>query len=356
VSYTVGQSKVRHWRSCRQAYDFKYEQQLIRRRTKRPFVFGRLVHRMIEAEAQEEDPLAVLDQIELDDLEIFTAEKDMYGEIIEDIRTIMREYFEYHADGLRFIPVEDETGELRFAEHEFAIPLEDLVDRRKVPPRDVEGIVFKGQVDGIGKTPNKLRWLVENKTFDNLPNDDERWRNLQSVVYIRAILYLGWMKRIDGVCWNYIRSKPPTVPKVLKSGRLSMKKKIVTLPSVVRAAVAAAKLRIQDYDELMKRAVQTRADYFQRIYTPVNETISSKIFGGFVESAIEMRDSAGKKRDKNIGRHCTWCDYEPLCRAELTGGDVDFVREGEYKVEDPEGYHRTKRRSPQLKVVRGGKK
>lgn len=356
MSYSVGQSKVKQWRNCRQAYHYKYVDNLQRKRTKRPFMFGKIVHRMIEAQAQEEDPFEILATIanDTENAPIFTAEKEMYGEIITDIEIIMRDYFDYHRDGLRMLPVPDETGELRFAEHEFAIPLGELTEglykKNRNIPKLVEGVVFKGQVDGLGKTPNKLRWLVEHKSFDKLPNDDERWRNVQSVVYIRAVKHLKWMKVVDGVCWNYIKSKAPSIPQLLKDGKRLSVKEIVTLPSVVRATLKVHGLRVEDHAKLMQRAENSRNDYFQRIYTPVNQTVADMIFAGFVETAIEMRDNHGRRQDKNIGRHCSWCDYEPLCRTELTGGDVDFVRDGEFTREDPEAYRRTKR-SDKLKII-----
>jgi hypothetical protein len=233
------------------------------------------------------------------------------------------------------------------------VPLEELVDQKKFKRRDVEGIDFKGQIDGLAKTPNKLRWLVERKSFDKLPGDDERWRNLQSVVYVKAVLHLGWLKRVDGVCWDYVKSKPPTVPQILKSGdRLSVRE-IVTLPSVVHAALKQHKLRAEDHEELLARAERSRDEYFQRIFTPLNWTVVENIFHGFVESAIEMREHGDTKTDKNIGRHCSWCDYEPICRSELDGGDVDYIKKHDYQPEDPEGYRRSGRgkRSNLLKIV-----
>lgn len=348
--YGVGQSKVRSYRTCRQAYHYKYHQELIRKRTKRPFLFGKIVHKMIDVHAGEEDPFGVLDAMgeDVENAKVFDAEKEMYGEILAAIGVIMRDYFEYHRDGLRLIPAPGPDGELQFAEHEFAIPLEELV--RKDLRGAAKGIVFKGQVDGLAKTPNKLRWLFETKTFDKKPNDDDRWRNLQSTVYIRAVKHLGWMKSVDGVCWNYICSKEPGVPQLLKSGKALSIREITTLPSVVRATLKIHGLKEADHAKLMERAEQSRRNYFDRIFTPVNKRVEEMIFDGFVETAIEMRDNAGKRKDKNIGRHCGWCDYEPLCRAEFTGGDVDFVQSTEYVKEDPEAYRRAKR-SDKLKII-----
>lgn len=349
-TFNVSQSKVKYYRNCRQSFFYKHIEEIQPKRTKRPFTFGRIVHRMIEAEAQEEDPFKVLHQIEIDNLPIFTSEKEMYGEIITDIGIIMSDYFQYYNDGLRFIPVKDETGELRFAEHEFAIPLDDLTKDRRFA-----GMLFKGQVDGLGKTPNKLRWLVEHKSFDKFPGEDERWRNVQSVVYVKAVRHLGWMRAVDGVCWNYIKSHAPTIPQLLKDGSRLSVKEVTTLPSVVRATLAINKLdpELPEHVKLLAHADHCRTEYFQRIFTPINENVMESVWSGFLDTALEMREHQNR-RDKNIGRHCSWCDYEPLCRAELTGGDVDFVKEREFQHEDPESYRRS-RRSEKLKVVADGR-
>lgn len=366
--FSVGQSKVKSWRACRRQYHNKYVEELQRKRIKRPFMFGKIVHRMLEDHGQKKDPMRTLDEINLADEDLFTSEREMYGEIISDIRIIMHEYFKYwNPADVRFIPVIDENDERRYTEHEFAIPLRALT-------RDAgdEGIVMKGQVDALVRTPNKLRWVGENKTFDKMPTEDERWRNLQSIVYRRAVLELGWVSRVDGVFWNYIMSKPPTVPTIIRSGDISAKD-IITLPTVVLKFLADNGMSdsTPKAKKLLELAKACRPRYFQRIFTPVSTTTADNIFSGFVDTAREMRDNHGRKKDQNIGRHCSWCDYEPLCRAELTGADVDFLKEREYTHEDPEAYRRSSRdtagggkadgaagkkagprRSPRLHVVR----
>lgn len=327
-------------------------------------MFGRLVHRMIEAHAQEEDPFAVLKDIGIENEKLFTAEKEMYGEIVEDLRIIMTDYFDFwKTDSLRLIPAKSEDGEYRFAEHEFAIDMGELTKRVG------KGLIaFKGQVDGLGKTANGLRWLVEHKTHEKAPpSEDHRWRNLQSVVYFKAIRYLGWLKNPDGVAWNYIKTHPPSEPQLLKDGSRLSVKEITTLPSVVLNVLKRHGLSEESHALLMERAEASRREYFQRVYTPINHTVVDNIFSGFVDSAIEMQENHGRKKDMNLGRHCEWCEYEPICRAELTGSDVDWVKEKEFQHEDSEAYRRSGRkpgtqgaqgektrgtRSPKLRVVR----
>lgn len=314
--YKVSQSKVKTWRRCTEAYALKYVDHLRRKKIKRPFMFGRIVHDMTEASANGDDPFDVLDRISFDNEKLFTAEKEMYGEIIEDVRVIMEAYFDYWPESdLTFLRRGGKS-----AEHEFEIEI-------------IPGILWNGKIDAVGRTPNRLRWLVEHKSFKKRPSDDHRWRNLQSITYIKAIQILGWVKTIEGTCWDYIRSKAPTRPKLLKKGGLSQAS-IVTLPAIIRETVREHGLKLRDYSDLMGVAEEGQSDYFSRIFTPVNAEVVDHVFADFLLTAQEMASCHGEKRNRTIEQHCDWCDYEPLCRAVLTGADVDFVKEKEYYLDD----------------------
>lgn len=330
--FKFSQSKVNTFLRCREAYHLKYMEKLRRIKVKRPLMFGRIVHQMIEEDAAGGDPFKLLDKISLEDEGLWSSEKEMYGEIIQDIRAIMTEYFDYwHPRDLKLVSVDGS-----YAEHEFEI--------------EVSGMLMTGFIDSLAKTPNKLKWLVEHKTFDKKPNDDHRWRNIQSSLYIRVLEMLGWMNP-DGVAWNYIHSKAPSIPPVLKNGKLSQAQRIVTLPSVVRATLKQHNLKEADHQDLLKHAEGCRERYFQREFTPVSRRIVDKIFLSVIDTAREMSEYTPKQRVRNIGRHCEWCDYEPICRADLTGGDVDFVKEREYekKQEEP----RDKKKKPRRSKVKG---
>lgn len=311
-NFTVSQSKVKCWRKCRQAYQFKYVDLLKKRRIKRPFKFGGIVHKMLEAYANGDDPFDMLKQISFEDAKLFKAEKELYGDIVADIGMIMEEYFDYYPEN-HLIPLRKNK---RSAEHPFEIEIEP-------------GLSFKGIIDEVDKTPNGLKWLTDHKTFTKLPNEDHRWRNIQSSVYLRAIEMMGWWDNIAGTCWNYVKSKPPTRPEILKAGGMS-EKKIDTLPITVRATLREHGLKVKSYPKLMKAAEDNRSNYFFRIFTPVTKKVVDNIFDGFIDTAREVAEYHGTKNDMNIDRHCEYCDYESICRAKLTGSDHEFVIEREY--------------------------
>lgn len=313
---SVSQSKVKTWRRCRRAYHYKYVENLTKKRTSRPLQFGRLVHEMIEAHANAEDPFELLNKIELEKGKMFRAEREMYGDIINDIRTIMVEYFDYWKDDTLVYLRKNKKS----AEHEFEIEI-------------LDGIYFKGKIDAIAKS-KKMKWLVEHKTFTRMPTEDHRWRNIQSCVYVRALDVLGW--NVEGTCWDYVKSKPPTKPEILKSGAMSTKM-IDSLPGAVMSVLEENELDPKLYDEFIAVMRKNRPSYFQRIYTPTKKLIVDSIFEDFKATAIEISELHGKSKTRTIDLHCDYCDYESICRAELIGLDSDFVKEREYTKDEKAG-------------------
>ena len=312
---TVSQSKARVWRTCKFQYHLKHFLKLRRIRVKRPLQFGRIMHDLIEVGLEGGDPFAKLEEIEQEGGKLFQEEIDEYGNIIDDIALIFEEYQSFWPKNeWKIIPVGDKNSE-----HWFEIEIFD-------------GMVFNGRLDFMCST-NKLNWLGENKTRGQLPSDDHRWKDLQSAVYFRAVDMMGWLgrKHFDGVCWNYISSKAPTIPKINKDGTMS-KAKAVTFPSVVEDIARENKIPLEDVAPQMEMAELSREAWFDRIYTPINETVVEFTWNGFVDTAHEIADNHGKLSGMNVGRHCDWCDYEPICRAKMLGNDADFVIEHEFEV------------------------
>ena len=314
---TVSQSKARSWRLCKQQYHFKYFLKLRKKRTKRPLKFGGIMHDILEVHLDGGDPLEKLAEIEDEGGKLFDEELEEYGNIIEDIETIFLEYRNYWPqDSWKIIPVEGKASE-----HEFEVEV-------------IKGIVFNGRIDFLCAT-RKLTWLGEHKTFGQLPNEDHRWKDLQSVVYFKVVEMMGWLgkRQFDGVCWNYIHSKAPSIPQIKKDGGMSTRK-LVTLPSVVRRVARDNNIDLEDITDIVERAEDSRHDYFQRIYTPINRSVVDFIWNGFIDTAIEIVDNHGKQSQMHVGKHCDWCDYEPICRAKMLGTDTDFIIEREYEVKE----------------------
>lgn len=319
--FTVSQSKVGVWRKCRRAYHNKYVERLRRRRIKRPLQFGRIVHTIFEDFANGEEMLDTLNRIKKEEGKKFIEELEEYGDIIDDVRVIITDYFEHWGeDSLKYIRIKGKSAEFTF-EYEIA-----------------KDIVFQGKIDNLARTPNKLKWLVEHKTGRTIPTEDHRWRSLQSAVYLYVIEKMK-IEEVEGTCWDFIRSKAPSTPKILKSGAPS-ERKCDTLPTKIHEFLEANKLPAAKFQALVDDAEFNRAEYFSRIFTPAKPQLITRLVDDFVETAREMSHLHGSVKAMNITRQCDWCEFEGLCRAELLGQDLEFVKKREYvgreKFEDEE--------------------
>lgn len=273
------------------------------------------MHDALEAHAEGKDPFKRLDEIGHVNRRLFRQEREMYGEIVADARYILQGYLDYWKND----PIVYQAREGKKAEHEFAIGL-------------TNDITVTGKVDGVGKA-KKMLWLVEHKNHAKFPNSDHRWRNVQSSVYIRFIEELGWWS-LEGTLWNYIRSKAPTRPQLLKSGQLSTRE-LDSLPQVVIDTIQEYRLDLAQYKDLVDTQRQKMSSWYERVYTPNKKEVVDSIVRDFTLSAKMLRDTNFEKRvPRSIGKHCDWCEFEPLCRAHLTGADEEYVMEKEYEVKE----------------------
>lgn len=313
----ISQSKVKTWRRCRRAYWNKFVLGLQKKKRKRPFMFGGIVHEICEAQLEKEDWKEVLKKIELDNSKLFRREIEMYGNIISDIEFIMTDYFRYwEGHPSAFKPIKHNG---RRSEHEFRIELED-------------GLWFTGKIDTVG-IAKKMRWVVEHKTFNRMPSEDDRWKSVQAAVYFRALEEIG-IDGIDGVLWDYISSKPPGVPgELTPTGRISQKA-IDSVPSKVEAWRKEEGLKKTEISKLIESTEANLPNRFIRLFSPVKPRVVKTIWDDFVDTAKEIQEYHGKKKDMNIERHCSWCDFQPLCKAEMTGSDVKWIIDREYEQED----------------------
>lgn len=320
--FRTSHAKVKVWRKCRQAAWYRYIEKLKKRTVARPLQFGRMVHEMIEADANGLDPMKHLAKISKRDDKMFRSQREEYGDLVNDVRIIMSEYFDYWEDHpdknkrVRYIEVKGKSSEFTF-EVEVA-----------------KNILAICKVDNFAETPNKLRWLTEHKSGKAMLSEDHRWRNLQSAVYIKVNDMAG-LKPLDGTLWDFIRSKPPSAPQFLKTGELSARG-LDTLPTKVFEALKEAKKKPGDkkYQLLIKLAERNRSTYFQRVFNPVKKDMVEFLFKSFVNTSQEMAEQLEdpKAISMNIDRHCDWCDFESLCRARLQGLDYDFVKKREFEV------------------------
>lgn len=286
MAFMVSNSKLKVWRRCRLAYYFKYVEGLKLRQKSRPLSFGTLIHHLLSK------------YIEGYDIEE-TAHMDK--ELLNDALIIMRDYISHYGgdkDPLIYHRMNNKSSE-----HKLEIDLPNKIT-----------MVFI--LDGLAYY-NDFRWLVEHKSSSTLPKAEDRWRDVQAHLYTKALEKLNIFNPV-GVCWDLIKSKPPSTPKVLKNGGYS-KAKCDTLPTKLES------LGIKD-KKLLKEAKENRSSYFLREFRPLDPHVTNMIWGEALSDFREMKRTHGKRLPRSPDLHCSYCDFELLCRTELSGEKIDYAK------------------------------
>lgn len=313
----VSQSRVKTWRRCRRAYHNKYVLGLRKKVQARPLKFGSLIHRMAEHQINGESWKKAIKELTPADHRLFETEREQYGHIVQDASDIMRAYVKHWADdGVTYIKIGGQR-----AEHVLEMDI----------GRGLTAIVI---IDFIAKTENRLKWLGDHKTFTNMMSEEDMWRNLQSTLYHRAWEESGYRHKLEGTMWDMIHSKAPSEPQLTKTGKVS-KSALVTLPATVRRFIREnPDIEPEEVAYLKEVAQECKSRYFKRYYIPRNSSVEKTLYGDFVETAREIQRGHGKRKARNVDRHCSWCEFKPLCAARLLDLDHGFVKRSQYLVDE----------------------
>lgn len=315
-------SKAKCWRRCHKQYDYKYNQRLERRKKAAPLLRGSILHEMLDARARvlmklkTVTPATILKRYEKQYFQLFQEEQDLYGDFISDIKRIFDTYCRtYPEDSFEYLAVEEELR----------IPLGD-------------GIEFIGYIDKrIRDKKKKLHYVVDHKTHKNIPDEETRFADLQSVFYIWARNKIHPKDPVDGIVWDYLRTKPPTIPETLKSGELSQRANIDTDAFTYKAEIDRLKLDPKPYLGMLQTLNQRRNSFMERVFLPSPPKIMIETaVNDLISTAEQIRDFGDKLKDRNSSKDCSWCSFYDLCQAEMRGLDSEYIRKANFTIRQDE--------------------
>ena len=273
---------------------------------------------MIEAKANGQDPWEVFENYVLENQPIFTEQDPEYDGLVDMITTIMEGYFSYYKnDELKPVIINEKA-----AEHKFSVEI-------------APGIILEGVIDMIVEHPKMGIGIEDHKTHKNLPTGDIAYSNIQSALYAFAMMELPELPDPKFMVWNYIRWKEPSKPRLLKSGQMS-KSVGDTTWKVYKNALEEAGLDPNDYKDMEESLRGKESEFYVRQYLPLNKSIIQNIKEDAISTAKQIRDHGEDYSDRNITKDCSWCEFYPLCQAELKGLDSEMVKRCEYKEKDDE--------------------
>lgn len=312
----ITNSHVKSFNRCRRQYDYKFNRLLVPRSTSLPLKRGSWLHELLEAHYDGRGWESRNEELAEEFNRMFDEEREMYGDLPEICSNIMESY-EYHWRN------EDAAFDVVATEQVVEVPLP-------------HGHTMEFKFDAI--IEDELgRWLMEHKSHKTIPRADYRFIDMQTAKYVWGLNKVGTYGEITGVLWNYIRTKEPTKPALLKNGTISKKRRIDTDLFTFVGAVREYGLDPHDYRDVILR-LRKHNDFFRRERVPKPKHVIEELVKDTVYVADEIE--RGYRPVRSIDRSCEFaCSYLDLCIVELYGGDAEDVIRRKYRAATEEDYY-----------------
>lgn len=354
---TLNQSKVKMYRRCQKQFAFRYDyapagRELIPKKKKLPlyrgswmhalqqalhhqwagidefeFPFGEGKHKIMLEGSTWED---VQDQLSEQYDKLFDEEKEDLGDLPTEAERLFKSY-------LRFWSADQDKYSVALHDEE---PMIEFLLEAPIP--GLKGMPFKGRIDLVVEDDEYGGlWVWDAKWVKRIPDPEERMLSPQALMYV-------WVLRrklgldIRGFVYNYGRTKPPTIPKVLKrpAGMLSTAQKMDTdyytfLRAIREQHGAQWKRFAKDYYwEKLEQLKGREALWFRRERIPIEEDRIEQALREFIVSGRQIKARPPKDwAPRSYFYNCKFgCDYHELCVGEFTGLHVEPLIKNNYEI------------------------
>ena len=328
-------SMIKTMRRCPKQAEYKYVHRLKPKRLGSPLKRGTWWHALLEADGKGEDWRKVHEQLSHEFSKLFDEEKDYYGDMPNELKTMMESYKWHYAND----PWE-------YVDNEFQL-------EAKFP----DGTIYRGKVDALIRNQFGL-WLVDHKSHKSLPDLSYRLQDTQSALYTWA----AWENGLDiqGFIWNYTRWKVPTAPAILKSGdKFSQAKDLdsdyLTFARAVRKAqeipgfkfTALDKQRLRMYkNQRYAWGMPQTSSFFRRdVFEKDPDMVERVVKEAYrTSNRIHNYDFSDRESVERVpDRSCSFsCSFQDICNAELVGGRPEPLLNANYTKGDPNDYYNDK--------------
>lgn len=306
MSFTVSNSKLNTYRRCPRRYRFKYVEGLDRKKKVVQLERGTWLHSLLEEYYNGRDWLAKHKQLTKEFYNLFEEERIDLGDMPADCLRIMKAYLRtYQDDSKRYNVIDTELDET--VTMPGGLKLRIIVD-----------LILEDKRTG-------LLFAWDHKSRENFESGENMLLDPQLTRYYYGLQRLGY-KPLGGVGYNELRTKPPTVPALLKRGGLSQAKNIDTDVHTYMTAIRKHGLDPSDYADLLRLiAVREKDKFFRRTILPKDAPMIKAMMREVSETAIEIQFAEASDRfPRTFDKSCRWgCDFKDLCLAELHGADID---------------------------------
>lgn len=345
--FKVSNSKLKTYRGCQKAYEFKYIDKLTPIYKGMALVRGELVHSMIEdnlagipVEKSFEDRLSeklrfaaisslpsVSSREDVENIisgkkELSEQEKEevsatvtsfLQSEEFEEVKMalpIMEGYFEYYKnDKYKPYYFKDECSEIHVE-----MPIKS-------------NVILEGYIDMLVTDQYGEVWVMDHKTKNKVSTGIIKPNLQQGVLYYTMAKYLGIP--VKGVIWNNIIWSLPTKPELLKSGELSKRKNINSTWTVYKQAIKEYGLDEDDYSDMKAILDGNEARFYNRSTDVYPQAMVDQVMKDLKKSVEEMIYFETRKNGvRNLSFSCGSCNFKDICYEQLCGHDTtDLIRD-----------------------------
>lgn len=321
VSVNFNQSRIKTFNRCPKQYEYKYVEQLEPKRKMRPLYLGSWVHACLEQLYKGGDwKIGHAEYVnnwnklfDEEKLALRTRGKTVGPPLPELVERIMRSYLWYYRN---------DGWEPYAVEQILEVPTPLKIDGRT--------FVFKGRLDLIIRDDEGLLWLVDHKTASTIPDATSfHAMDPQLMLYPWAAQQQYGIE-LAGIIYNYVRSRPPTIPKVNRDGSLSRRKISTDYPTLLRF------LKQEGYDPSdfldVLRPLARKSEFLRRYRLPREPYVTKEVLKDTL--SVVKRIDETKRFTRTITRDCVRCPYHDLCRSELNGFDTTMMRETNFTISE----------------------
>lgn len=338
----VTHSMITTMRRCPAQFSYKYLERLKPRGLSKPLHRGSWLHALLEAHYEGEDWLAVHAEWTAEFDQLFDEEKERLGDLPTECEQIMLSYLWHWREG-PYRREGDPHWTTIATEMKLDIPLGE--DR-----------LYRCRIDVLAQDDETGEFLViDHKSHKTLPDLTYRLADSQGLLYLWALRQAGYPA--NKFVWNYLRTKAPTKPQLLKDGSRLSERAIETDYPTARRAVEEYGLSIRDPKiNAWLRGLQARrwspgqiqtSPFFRREFVTRTDDELERFAESAIHTALRMTEYPWENRnliERVTSRDCAFrCSYQALCNAEIFGGNPDNIRRLEHRVGDPLDYYEEKK-------------
>lgn len=312
----VSHSRIKTWRRCKMAHHYKYVQKLRPLRKSVTLYTGTVIHSYLEGWIERGTWKGEQAAVEKEFYGLYREEQEELGDVPTFCDEIMKGYVSaYKNDGLIYPEYEGRKTEI-----------EVLVDF-------MPGVVFKGYIDAYPMDKMGDSWVLDHKTCRYIPGEDMRNLDSQLATYCWLAPRAG-LPKPHGIVWDYIRTKLPSKPRLLKSGKMSTAA-IETTPQVYKAELKRYNIDPKPYKDFIASLRRHEGAFFRRVWVPQpNQTFVKTLIRDLKRSTKEIMRYGEKSCIRSMGFGCLSCEYKSLCTVEMRGIDSTMVRESQFTTEE----------------------